>query len=197
VLFPLTLGLIFPYIKWKQKKYLVEHHRFGRRDFDFSASANDFYIPYFIAIGMMIGFYIGLATVFSAMSFRRRRARLRHGRLLRNDGRVVRLLLRDLRLHRLARTEPDLQPRRDGRLCLALDRARARPMRLYLFNTLGILLSAGMLIPWAMIRMARYRASRLVLLASDDPNTLEAERQGDVSAVGAEIDHVFDMDIGL
>ena len=28
LLFPLTLGLIFPYIKWKQKKYLVEHHRF-------------------------------------------------------------------------------------------------------------------------------------------------------------------------
>jgi hypothetical protein len=37
----------------------------------------------------------------------------------------------------------------------------------------------------------------LMLLASDDPDTLEAEGQGDVSAVGAEIDHVFDMDIGL
>jgi len=75
---------------------------------------------------------------------------------------------------------------------------RARDlMRLYAFNTFGIILSAGMLIPWAMIRMARYRASRLVLLADDDIDTLAAEGQGDVSAVGAEIDHVFDMDIGL
>ena len=70
---------------------------------------------------------------------------------------------------------------------------------LTLLLTIVILgLPAGLaLIPWAMIRMARYRASRLVLLASDDPDTLEAEGQGDVSAVGAEIDHVFDMDIGL
>jgi len=67
VLFPLTLGLIYPYMKWRQKQFLVTHHRFGRRDFDFSASANDFYIPYFIATGMMIGFYIALATVLSAM----------------------------------------------------------------------------------------------------------------------------------
>src|SRR4029079_7200600 len=64
LLFPLTLGLIFPYIKWKQKKYLVEHHRFGRRDFGFSATEGEFYIPYFIAIGMLIGFYIALATMF-------------------------------------------------------------------------------------------------------------------------------------
>ena len=34
---------------------------------------------------------------------------------------------------------------------------------LYLSNTLAILFSIGLLIPWARIRMARYRLSRLVL----------------------------------
>jgi uncharacterized membrane protein YjgN (DUF898 family) len=75
---------------------------------------------------------------------------------------------------------------------------RARDLlRLYFFNTCGILLSIGMLIPWAMIRMARYRASRMVLVAEGDLDALRAEGQGDVSAVGAEVDHVFDLDIGL
>jgi uncharacterized membrane protein YjgN (DUF898 family) len=197
VLFPLTLGLIFPYIKWKQKKYLVEHHRLGRRDFDFSASANDFYLPYFIAIGMMIGFYIGLATVFSAMI---------SGVGARGSGMggfyammVVSYAAYFVIFVYIASRVLNLTYNHAAMAGFALrSTVRARDlMRLYLFNTLGILLSAGMLIPWAMIRMARYRASRLVLLASDDPNTLEAEGQGDVSAVGAEIDHVFDMDIGL
>jgi len=197
VLFPLTLGLIYPYMKWRQKQFLVTHHRFGRRDFDFSASANDFYIPYFIATGMMIGFYIALATVFSAMI---------SGIGARGSGMggfyammVVSYAAYFVIFVYLASRVLNLTYNHAAMSGFALrSTVRARDlMRLYLFNTLGILLSAGMLIPWAMIRMARYRASRLVLLATDDPNTLEAEGQGDISAVGAEIDHVFDMDIGL
>ena len=196
LLFPLTLGLIFPYIKWKQKKYLVEHHRFGRRDFDFSAEVNDFYIPYFIAIGMMIGLYIALATFFSAIV----------AGIARGSGMggfyammVVSYAAYFVIFVYLASRVLNLTYNHTAMSGFALrSTVRARDlMRLYLLNTLGILLSAGMLIPWAMIRMARYRASRLVLLATDDPDTLEAEGQGEVSAVGAEIDHVFDMDIGL
>ena len=197
LLFPLTLGLIFPYIKWRQKKFLVEHHRFGRRDFDFSATASDFYIPYFIAIGMMIGLWIAIATMLPARS---------PAAIARGGGMTgfylmmavtyaayfvifVYLASRVLNLTYNHTAMSGFAP--------ALDRARTRPDAPVFFNTLGILLSLGMLIPWAMIRMARYRASRLVLLASDDLDTLEAEGQGEVSAVGAEIDHVFDMDIGL
>ena len=195
LLLPLTLGLIFPYIKWKQKKFLVEHHRFGRRDFDFSATANDFYIPYFIAIGMLIGSWILIATIMSATFS------MGAGRGM--GGFYVILVVSYAAYFAIfvyiASRVLNLTYNHAAMAGFALrSTVRARDlMRLYLFNTLGILLSIGMLIPWAMIRMARYRASRLVLLATDDPDTLEAEAQGDVSAVGAEIDHVFDMDIGL
>src|SRR5262249_28864866 len=75
---------------------------------------------------------------------------------------------------------------------------RARDLaRLSLLDTLAILPSRGMLIPWAMIGMARYRASRLVLVAEGDLDALKSESEGQVSAVGAEMDHVFDLDIGL
>jgi uncharacterized membrane protein YjgN (DUF898 family) len=196
LLLPLTLGLIFPYIKWRQKKFLVEHHRFGRRDFDFSATASDFYIPYFIAVGMMIGLWIAIATMLPAIT----------GSFRRGGGMAGFYLMMAVSYAAyfvifvyVASRVLNLTYNHAAMSGFALrSSVRARDlMRLYFFNTLGILLSLGMLIPWAMIRMARYRASRLVLLASDDLDTLEAEGQGEVSAVGAEIDHVFDMDIGL
>jgi uncharacterized membrane protein YjgN (DUF898 family) len=196
LLLPLTLGLIFPYIKWRQKKFLVEHHRFGRRDFGFSATAGDFYIPYVIATGMVIGLWIALAAMLPMLSGGVRRGSGMTGiyvmLAVSYAAYFVIFVYLASRVLNLTYNHAALS----GFSLRSTVRARDL-MRLYFFNTLGILLSIGMLIPWAMIRMARYRASRLVLLTSDDLDTLEAEGQGDVSAVGAEIDHVFDMDIGL
>ena len=196
LLFPLTLGLIFPYIKFKQKKYLVEHHRYGRRDFGFSATGGDFYIPYFIAIGMLIGLWIGIAATIPLLV----------GGAGRESGMAGFYVLLALSYVAyfvifvyLASRILNLTYNKAALSGLALrSTLRARGlMRLYAFNTFGIILSLGMLIPWAMIRMARYRAACMALLASDDLDALDAEGQGEVSAVGAEIDHVFDMDIGL
>jgi uncharacterized membrane protein YjgN (DUF898 family) len=197
LLFPLTLGFIFPYIKWKQKKFLVEHHRFGGRDFRFGAEANEFYIVYFIAMGMLIGAYIGIFSMMLPMIVS---GETRDGPP--NGIYVITALVYAVYFVifvYLASRVLNLTYNKTTLEGLALrSTVRARDlMRLYAFNTFGIILSAGMLIPWAMIRMARYRAGRLVLLADDDIDTLAAEGQGDVSAVGAEIDHVFDMDIGL
>ena len=70
-------------------------------------------------------------------------------------------------------------------------------MGLYLTNTLAIVASAGMLIPWAMIRMARYRASRLTLLAHGDLDAFAAEASAERGAAGAELGHLFDVEIGF
>ncbi len=67
LLFPLTLGFIFPYIKWRQKKFLVEHHRFGGKAFSFVIGANDFYVVYFIALGMLIVLYVGIFSLMSTV----------------------------------------------------------------------------------------------------------------------------------
>ena len=69
--------------------------------------------------------------------------------------------------------------------------------KLYLANTVAILLTLGMAIPWAAIRMARYRATHLELVAPGDLDSFTAEWQREESAVGAEMDNLFDLDIGL
>jgi uncharacterized membrane protein YjgN (DUF898 family) len=68
---------------------------------------------------------------------------------------------------------------------------------IYLVNSAAILCTLGMAIPWAMIRMAQYRAARLTLISAGTLDSFRAVHSGDESAVGAEVDAFFDIDIGF
>jgi uncharacterized membrane protein YjgN (DUF898 family) len=70
-------------------------------------------------------------------------------------------------------------------------------IRIYAVNAIAVLCSAGMLIPWAMIRLARYRASRLTLLSAGNLDTFTAASAKEESAAGSEVDALFDIDIGF
>ena len=68
---------------------------------------------------------------------------------------------------------------------------------LYLSNTIGILLTLGLLMPWAKIRTARYKASVTSILVAGDLNQFVATQAQYQSAVGEEIGEMFDLDIGF
>lgn len=70
---------------------------------------------------------------------------------------------------------------------------------IYFSNTLAIIVSLGLLIPWAVVRAGRYRASRLAFLASGSLDVFVAEAGAEQSATGAEIGDAFDFefDAGL
>jgi uncharacterized membrane protein YjgN (DUF898 family) len=68
---------------------------------------------------------------------------------------------------------------------------------IYLSNAVAIILSLGLLIPWASIRMARYRLAHLCLYSSGDLDNFVASEQEKVGAVSEEISDFFDFDFGL
>jgi uncharacterized membrane protein YjgN (DUF898 family) len=68
---------------------------------------------------------------------------------------------------------------------------------LYLTNTLAIVLSLGLLIPWTMIRTARYRAKTMTLLSQISLNLFAAEQQKKVTALGEEFGEMFDIEVGI
>jgi len=68
---------------------------------------------------------------------------------------------------------------------------------LYISNTVAIIVSVGLLIPWTMIRTARYRANTLTLLSDKDLNHFVASQQIEQNAMGEEFGDIFDIDIGL
>ncbi|HEX4857931.1 MAG TPA: YjgN family protein [Usitatibacteraceae bacterium] len=69
--------------------------------------------------------------------------------------------------------------------------------KLYGVNILAISVSFGLLIPWAAVRVARYRASCLMLVAHGSLEQYLEQRGQDVAATGEEIGEMFDVDLSL
>jgi uncharacterized membrane protein YjgN (DUF898 family) len=190
-----TAGLLYPYMKAKQKQFFVEHHRYGGAWFRFRATSQDFYPPYVIAFVAMIGVMVlaGLAMAASvmlagefpqwlAMAFP----------LLVYGGYFAVWAVLAAVLANLVYNRTDLGPYR-----FRSSLGGGRLFWLYATNTLAILASAGLMIPWARVRLARYRAQCLSVLAAGDFADFRRESRDDVDATASEMDGLFDIDIGL
>lgn len=69
---------------------------------------------------------------------------------------------------------------------------------LYATNLLGILCTLGLFIPWATIRLLRYRMESLTLVAHGSlDDFIASQPQAQTSAVGEEVSDIFDVDFGL
>ncbi|MEO8011753.1 MAG: YjgN family protein [Dokdonella sp.] len=198
----LTLGMLYPWLQGKQKQFLVEHHRFGGSNFRFLLSPGRFYIPYLIAWAVLSGaimlcggliFALTMATVAGGDSGSAPPPVLLYAviSMIYAVYFVVWVFLAAA-LVNLVYNHVEIGGRR-----LRSTLKGQRLLALYASNTLAILISVGLLIPWAKIRLARYRAETLSLLAADDLQDMRAESLGDIDATAAEVDGLFDIDIGL
>ncbi|MFP5409255.1 MAG: YjgN family protein [Gammaproteobacteria bacterium] len=68
---------------------------------------------------------------------------------------------------------------------------------IYLSNLILIALTLGLFIPWAKVRLARYRADRLTVTGPDDLGLFIAGQHQTSSATGSEMADLFDLNIGL
>ena len=68
---------------------------------------------------------------------------------------------------------------------------------IYFSNGVAIVFSLGLLVPWAMVRLARYRAKHFVLLASGDLDAFVAEREREEGAAGSELLDALDLDMDV
>lgn len=198
----LTLGVLYPWIKGKQKEFMVENHRYGGNWFRFLLRPGQFYPPYLIAWGAMMGWMF----LFSFISFGLVMANIASGNsedktpawlmmtilVLMYSGYFVVLAFLAAALSNLIYNHVEI----DGRRFHSTLKGH-RLLWIYTGNTVAILLSAGLLIPWAMVRLARYRAECLSVLSADDFNGMRAESSSAVDATAAEVDGLFDIDIGL
>lgn len=71
-----------------------------------------------------------------------------------------------------------------------------RMIWLYLSNTLAIVCSLGLAIPWAKVRVTRYRAQCMWLLA-EDLSFIQADSKTDIDAKADAFSDIFNLDIGL
>lgn len=202
----LTLGLLIPYTLYRQRKFMIENSSYGATSFAFTATVEQFYKLALKVVLAVVGLVIpvialialsggGLAAAATAASGR--------GQL--NAMIVVPMLAFPLVYFIIiVYSQTALANLCWNATSLAGNRfqstLRTRDMALlFVTNALAILFSFGLLMPWAAVRLARYRFDRLALLADSglDGIVAAANNGPGVSATGEEIGDVFGMSMDI
>ncbi len=68
---------------------------------------------------------------------------------------------------------------------------------LYFTNILAIMLTFGLATPWAQVRMAKYRISKLQIVGNVDFDQFVGDKKVEVKATGEEIADMFDVDLSF
>jgi uncharacterized membrane protein YjgN (DUF898 family) len=206
VLAYLTLGVLMPFAHREIKHYQHTNSRFGDTPFSFTADSGQFYIIYLKLLGMFLLALVGFGVVAALFAFL--------GPTVAASGApdperwigvffvavVVFYLLLFLvlgpwfaaRIQNLVWSHTALGPH------AFTSNVRARDLlAIYVTNFIGIVLTLGLFKPFADIRLARYRLSRMALAARSDLNEFLAAQEQAVSAMGEEAADVFDVDISF
>lgn len=68
---------------------------------------------------------------------------------------------------------------------------------LYFSNVVLIMLTFGLATPWAQIRMAKYRTSKLAIIGDVDFDQFVGDKKAEVKATGEEMAEMFDVDLSF
>ena len=205
ILIPFTLGLLIPYVIFRQKKYLVENGSYGMTPFAFDATLKSFYLLF---VRVTLG-AVALVIIFSGIFFL---AAGGHGGILgalkATNPKGLRLLsllpmlfLPIFYFYMVTYVQTVLTNLTwngttigDCRFRCTL---RTRDMVwLYLSNAVAIACTFGLLIPWATVRLTRYRFERLEMETKKELESFFAlARNEEIAATGEEIGDIFGVDV--
>ena len=203
-----TAYMVLPWVRMHQHDYTVTGHRFGGKRFRFAGDLGTYYIPFLISIGLGFGAYVLMMVVAFGGAFL--------GAALSGDSGVggeppmgvmigifaplIAVYLALLALPIYLRTKYINLMWRYASLGghRFESTLRARDMIwIYFSNGVAIVASVGLLVPWAMVRIARYRAAHFTLLADGELDHFVAEAERAEGAAGAELTDALDLDVDI
>ena len=194
-----TCGLAYPYVQWRFTSFAVWRHLYGDQRIGWATKYGGYYRTYLIALLVTLPGYAVVAVIaFSSM--RGMHAGRPHPMAstamlplfvvfyayLLIPAAFLRANLANL-LYGGLQVGPHyfVSNQRWGEL-----------LKLYVVNALGVIVSLGLLIPWAKVRLAKYRTSRLTLHASG-PLYAEKLLDDEATAIGEGLSDLGDFDIGI
>lgn len=187
ILIIFTIGLILPFIWYKQRYFIVNNSAYGTTSFSFHATAKDFYRIFFVAFGVLI-----LGVIISALIF----VFIPSLMVLSGPlGIAIYLFMFSYLAAALGNLNLNSTSLLDHGFNSQLQTKNIA--WLYFTNTLAITLTLGLFIPWAQVRMASYRAQCIHLLIQGSLDEFIAAEQKNISALGEQVGEVFDMDISV
>jgi len=211
-LVPFTLGLIVPYWEMKKKEYLLDNLQFGKSYFNFKPNAGEYYKYYLLFGAVGFGLYLALAFLAfgAAMVFG---GGFGAGPIEGIDGElspsiVVSIVAGYLLVIVLGAGFQQglwmvLFNYNVSIWSLGSIRFESK-MKVFKFigiavsNVFASVLTLGLLVPWAKIRMAKYKFENLYVLAPDGKlgEHIEAEQENE-GALGEAATDFMDFEVGL
>ncbi len=181
----LTLGILYPLAILKMNQYVVRNSAYGTSKFDFSATFEDYGLIFLtiLGVGIMVGLpawaimaYVPDIAFISPIIF----VALYIGLILFFVVKTVNLFYSSLMLVE-SRFESKVSMSGMGVVMLT--------------NLLLTILTLGLYLPAAKVRMTKYICSCIVMKATDSLDNFAAAEQENISAIGEEFGQVFDFGI--
>jgi len=209
ILYPLliilTFGLAYPYFDYKHRDFIVDNSGYGTADFDFDARASQFYAIYLKAFAAIFITGVVMASMIPDAQSAGMAAgggtpqeppQLPAVSLLPMLGFMALYLMAGIYIKTATTNAVFNHAHANGYRFTSSLQVR-QMFWIYFSNLIAILVSAGLLIPWARVRLIRYRMEHLTLEAPGDLDHFIAGEQERVTATGAELADIYDIDLGL
>ncbi len=199
-----TLGLILPYLAYRQIKFIADNTSYGQTASRYQGTSKPFWGVYLFALVLMllpIGIIaLGLYQVaqMKTAGMPPEVAMAAVGTSIFAGAVLFYLMTLVAGAMIMARTANLLYNATTIGPVGFQSNQRARDLIwLYFSNLVLIALTIGIFIPWAKVRLARYRAGHLTLTGPENLSEFAAGQQQSSTATGAEMADLFDLNIGL
>lgn len=189
-----VFGLTFPWWLCRFKRFIAGHISYGGENGALTATGGQFFKVYFLA-GLILagaGMGTGLFGVAIFSSLKTTEYTFVLASLPIYAAYVLMFAYIQARTGNLVWNQTRLGPLRFQSTLRVRDLAK-----LYLTNALGIIASAGLLTPWAVMRTLKYRADNMRVLLEGDLTDFVGADASAVQATGAELGEFFDLDLSL
>jgi uncharacterized membrane protein YjgN (DUF898 family) len=198
ILLSLSLGLLYPLYAWRRSRYAIDNSRFGTQAFSFTASRGAFFLAYlkFIALLVLLLVAGSVAVVTLAQAFHDEAGAGAAGIVLVVFAGLLALLATLTYLHVVV-TNLTWSSIEIAGMATRCDLATPRMFWIAFSSMVAIMLSFGLLIPWAEIRMARYRIERMTLEHPENLDALVGAQSSRVGAAGEELSDLLGVDIAV
>lgn len=190
-----TCGFGYPYTQWRFTRFFASRHMYGDLPFRWTTTSGAYFRAYLIALAMALPGYIILLLV----AITGVKSGVKTGptpAFILGMGLFYFYLLLPTAFVKAQMGNLLYGGLFVGRHSFVSQQRTLELFKIYLVNLLAIAVSLGLLIPWAKIRLARYRASTLTLNVVGELRA-ESLLDYDPNAVGAGFNDLGDMDLGI
>ena len=188
----ITLGILAPYAIYRQNRFFVENRSYGATPFRFNATAGDFYVIFLkMTLWLLCGIIV--VTIAGVLMFMAEQKNLII--VLGLSAYLMVFAYYKTAVMNLVWNHTEL-----GELSFHSSMAPLTVFWLYLSGAVGVVLSLGLLFPWASVRLTNYRCETLAVRSREGIGQFVADTTPvTVGALGEEIGDMFgwDMEIGF